>query len=58
MGYVCLSLACHNHDLVSVSIAVAKDDSAIVSGEDVAFGEVFRCTMVSYAPLSPIPHTD
>jgi hypothetical protein len=45
------SLACHNHDLASVSIALAKDDSAIVFGEDVAFGGVFRCTMVSYAPF-------
>ena len=28
-----------------VSIALQKDDSAIVFGEDVAFGGVFRCTM-------------
>jgi len=29
----------------ALSIALAKDDSAIVFGEDVAFGGVFRCTM-------------
>ena len=34
-------------DLVFVRIAMAKDDTAIVFGEDVAFGGVFRCTMVS-----------
>ena len=43
------------------SIAMTKDDSAVVFGEDVAFGGVFRCTMVrssySYsltAHLTPI----
>ncbi|KAF8201495.1 pyruvate dehydrogenase [Pholiota molesta] len=29
----------------AMSIALAKDDSAVVFGEDVAFGGVFRCTM-------------
>ncbi|KAF8077708.1 pyruvate dehydrogenase [Lyophyllum atratum] len=29
----------------AMSIALSKDDSAIVFGEDVAFGGVFRCTM-------------
>ncbi|KAH9958311.1 thiamine diphosphate-binding protein, partial [Russula dissimulans] len=29
----------------AMSIVLAKDDSAIVFGEDVAFGGVFRCTM-------------
>ncbi|KAH8099530.1 pyruvate dehydrogenase [Cristinia sonorae] len=29
----------------AMSIALTKDDSAIVFGEDVAFGGVFRCTM-------------
>ena len=29
------------------SIALSKDDTAVVFGEDVAFGGVFRCTMVS-----------
>jgi hypothetical protein len=42
-------LACRIHDSVFVSIALAKDDTAIVFGEDVAFGGVFRCTMVSYS---------
>lgn len=28
------------------SIALTKDDNAVVFGEDVAFGGVFRCTMV------------
>lgn len=31
----------------AMSIALAKDDTAVVFGEDVAFGGVFRCTMVS-----------
>ena len=44
-------MACRDHDLVFVSIALAKDDTAIVFGEDVAFGGVFRCTMVSYVPF-------
>lgn len=30
----------------AMSIALAKDDTAVVFGEDVAFGGVFRCTMV------------
>jgi hypothetical protein len=47
MGYVRSRLACHIHDSVFFSIALAKDDTAIVFGEDVAFGGVFRCTMVS-----------
>ncbi|KAJ3544074.1 hypothetical protein NMY22_g2905 [Coprinellus aureogranulatus] len=29
----------------AMAIAMAKDDSAVVFGEDVAFGGVFRCTM-------------
>ncbi|KAN0077158.1 3-methyl-2-oxobutanoate dehydrogenase [Tylopilus felleus] len=29
----------------ALSIALAKDDTAVVFGEDVAFGGVFRCTM-------------
>ncbi|KZV73383.1 pyruvate dehydrogenase [Peniophora sp. CONT] len=29
----------------AMSIALAKDDTAVVFGEDVAFGGVFRCTM-------------
>ena len=46
MGYV--QPGCHGvTDLVFVRIAMAKDDTAIVFGEDVAFGGVFRCTMVS-----------
>ena len=28
-----------------------KDDNAVVFGEDVAFGGVFRCTMVGYLGL-------
>lgn len=41
-------------DLSLVRLALAKDDTAIVFGEDVAFGGVFRCTMViSSTPLSP-----
>lgn len=36
-----------------IRIALAKDDTAIVFGEDVAFGGVFRCTMASvYFPPS------
>lgn len=35
----------------AMSIALAKDDSAVVFGEDVAFGGVFRCTMVSLPPM-------
>ena len=33
-------------DLVFVRIAMAKDDTAIIFGEDVAFGGMFRCTIV------------
>ncbi|EEB97696.1 hypothetical protein MPER_02934 [Moniliophthora perniciosa FA553] len=29
----------------AMSIALTKDDNAVVFGEDVAFGGVFRCTM-------------
>lgn len=29
-----------------------KDDTAVVFGEDVAFGGVFRCTMVSLSHTS------
>lgn len=35
-----------NELLLLYSIALTKDDSAVVFGEDVAFGGVFRCTMV------------
>lgn len=34
-------------------IALAKDDNAVVFGEDVAFGGVFRCTMVRVVIFSP-----
>ena len=30
----------------AMSIALAKDEHAVVFGEDIAFGGVFRCTMV------------
>ena len=30
----------------AMAIALAKDERAVVFGEDVAFGGVFRCTMV------------
>jgi hypothetical protein len=50
-------LACPIHDSVFVSIALAKDDTAIVFGEDVAFGGVFRCTMVNYASFSDTPYS-
>jgi 2-oxoisovalerate dehydrogenase E1 component beta subunit len=33
----------------AMSIALAKDEHAVVFGEDVAFGGVFRCTMVRLA---------
>jgi len=42
-------------DLFFVRIAMAKDDTAIVFGEDVAFGGVFRCTMVSPPTSFRIP---
>lgn len=32
-----------------ISHALMKDDTAVVFGEDVAFGGVFRCTMVRRA---------
>jgi hypothetical protein len=35
-----------------VRIALAKDDTAVIFGEDVAFGGVFRCTMVTSSTLS------
>jgi hypothetical protein len=35
----------------AMAIAMAKDNSAVVFGEDVAFGGVFRCTMVSFLLL-------
>ena len=41
-----LSLICYDRRLSIIRIALARDDSAIVFGEDVAFGGVFRCTMV------------
>ena len=39
-------LICRDRRSSFISIALAKDDTAIVFGEDVAFGGVFRCTMV------------
>jgi 2-oxoisovalerate dehydrogenase E1 component beta subunit len=33
----------------AMSIALAKDEHAVVFGEDVAFGGIFRCTMVGFA---------
>jgi len=38
----------------AMSIALAKDDNAVVFGEDVAFGGVFRCTMVRFALECPL----
>lgn len=32
-------------DAMFASVAMSKDDTAVVFGEDVAFGGVFRCTM-------------
>ena len=37
---------------VFISIALTKDDTAVVFGEDVAFGGVFRCTMVRALPFA------
>ena len=31
--------------IANYSVALTKDDTAVVFGEDVAFGGVFRCTM-------------
>jgi pyruvate/2-oxoglutarate/acetoin dehydrogenase E1 component len=46
-------LICHDRSSARLRIALAKDDTAIIFGEDVAFGGVFRCTMVSlYFPQS------
>lgn len=49
MRYIC-SLIPVNIELTVLlslrSIALTKDDTAVVFGEDVAFGGVFRCTMV------------
>ena len=39
----------------AMSIALAKDETAVVFGEDVAFGGVFRCTMVSLLRISDTP---
>lgn len=57
MGWVRSDLAAHVvTDLVFVvRIVMAKDDTSIVFGEDVAFGGVFRCTMVSPPSLFPMP---
>ena len=38
----------------AMSIALAKDEHAVVFGEDVAFGGVFRCTMVRLVWNIPI----
>lgn len=38
----------------AMSIALSKDENAVVFGEDVAFGGVFRCTMASLHDLSRI----
>lgn len=32
---------------LDISIVLTKDDTSVVFGEDVAFGGVFRCTMVT-----------
>jgi hypothetical protein len=40
-------LICRDRSSGRLRIALAKDDTAIIFGEDVAFGGVFRCTMVS-----------
>ncbi|KAG6808503.1 hypothetical protein H0H92_003930, partial [Tricholoma furcatifolium] len=34
----------------AMSIALSKDDSTVIFGEDVAFGGVFRCTMDFWVP--------
>ena len=39
----------------AMSIALAKDETAVVFGEDVAFGGVFRCTMVRLSRLFALP---
>ena len=45
--------------MLFIRIALARDDTAIVFGEDVAFGGVFRCTMVNvYFPPSNTPLTN
>lgn len=44
-----------SHDAVPgiiLSNAMMRDDTAVVFGEDVAFGGVFRCTMVSSHSLA------
>ncbi|EDR14909.1 uncharacterized protein LACBIDRAFT_319398 [Laccaria bicolor S238N-H82] len=42
----------------AMSIALAKDDSAVVFGEDVAFGGVFRCTMFGRERVFNTPLTE
>ena len=50
-------LICRDRCSSFIRIALAKDDSAIVFGEDVAFGGVFRCTMVSSYFPSTVKYT-
>lgn len=38
----------------AMDIAMAKDDSSIVFGEDVAFGGVFRCSLNLQVRIQPI----
>lgn len=40
----------------AMAIALAKDDTAVVFGEDVAFGGVFRCTMVRRLIVEETPY--
>ncbi|KAF8964007.1 thiamine diphosphate-binding protein [Flammula alnicola] len=42
----------------AMSIALAKDENAVVFGEDVAFGGVFRCTMVGKERVFNTPLTE
>jgi hypothetical protein len=51
-------LLCRDRCSSFIRIALAKDDTAIVFGEDVAFGGVFRCTMVSsyFPPPNTLPN--
>ena len=55
MAYVCLGWYVEIGLFFFFRIALAKDDTAIIFGEDVAFGGVFRCTMVISSTLSLLP---
>ena len=35
----------HENSTLDHSISLSKDDTAVIFGEDVGFGGVFRCTM-------------